>query len=190
MTDQTHIQTESEMRYTSIIIAAYLCTFMFVLIGLSLLAYLRQPQGIIGSAIGYLIGNPFEDSLIRSLVYIGSAGGLGGIIYCMRGFHDHKAHGDFNIDFSYWYFFRPIISTVTGVIIYFLFAGGLLTVGSDFSKADQSSTMFFCSVSFLAGFGFTQFYNKVDDLANTLFGTTQEPKKVKAVEGGNADEEE
>ncbi len=149
--------------YISKIVAIYLLSFTFLLIVLSFFAYSSRKEGL------------FYDDLIRHLMYIGSAGGLGGIVYCMRGFYEHKVEGNFDPNYLSWYLFRPFISTITGVIVYFLFTVHLLDASTDFSNVTADGIMFSCSVAFLAGFGFTQFYGKIDDLANILF----KPKETK-----------
>ena len=113
----------------------------------------------------------YNDSLIRSLIYIGSAGGLGGTVYCIRGFYQNAGTGSFSFNWVPWYIFRPFISIVTGIIIYFLLIGGLLTIGSVSKTNTSSSIMFYCSISYLAGFSFTQFYDKIDELTSTLFSS-------------------
>jgi hypothetical protein len=147
-------------------VAVYLLSFMLLLMVLPFLAYFLR-----GSLE---FGGLFKDDLIRHLFYIGSAGGLGGIVYCMRGFYEHKVEGNFDINYLSWYLFRPIISTIIGIIVFFLFAAHLIDA-TGFSAATPGDIMFSCSVAFLAGFGFTQFYGKIDDLANTLF----KPKETK-----------
>ena len=149
--------------YISKIIAIYLLSFTLILIVLSFLAYSLRGEGL------------FEDDLIRHLFYVGSAGGLGGIVYCMRGFYEHKVEGNFDPNYLSWYLFRPVISSITGIIVYFLFTIHLLDAKTDFSSVTADDIMFSCSVAFLAGFGFTQFYGKIDDLANILF----KPKETK-----------
>jgi len=63
---------------------------------------------------------------------------------------------------------------VIGVFAYFFIVGGLLRLGS-ISAVDYSrSVMFYCAISFLAGFSFTQFADKVDELASTLFAKRKE----------------
>lgn len=147
--------------YISKIVVIYLLSFTILLIVISFLAY--SLKGI------------FEDELIRHLFYVGSAGGLGGIVYCMRGFYEHKIEGNFDPNYLSWYFFRPIISTITGIIVFFLFAAQLIDTNG-YSNATPKNIMFSCSLAFLAGFGFTQFYGKIDDLANTLFQPSDKRK--------------
>lgn len=138
-----------------ICIGAYLLLFLLTLIAVPLITYFSE----------------YNDHLIRSLIYIGSAGGLGGTVYCIRGFYQNEGEGRFSFNWTSWYIFRPFISIVTGIIVYFLLVGGLLSVGSVSEANTSGSIMFYCSVSYLAGFSFTRFYDKVDELTSTLFSS-------------------
>ncbi len=117
------------------------------------------------------------DTLIRSLVYIGCSGGLGGVLYCIRGFYKSQIDNQFKLVWSWWYIFRPFISIVVGVFVYFLIIGGLLSLGSVSEVDYQRSVMFYCAIAFLAGFSFTQFADKLEELSSTLFSKKKEEAK-------------
>ena len=112
--------------------------------------------------------NPY-DELISSLIIISLSGGIGGIIYSIRGFYQSLGEGVFDFKWTWWYIFRPVISSVIGVFVYFLIVGGLLSMG-DVSEVNYSKgLMFYSAIAFLAGFSFTQFANKLEELASTIF---------------------
>jgi hypothetical protein len=144
------------------------------LIGLYLLAFFVS---LIATSVKAYYSS--SDQLIRTLVYIGVAGGLGGTIFCIRSFYKHLISKDepFDLKWTWWYIFRPFISIAIGEFVYFLIVGGLLSVGSisqvDFSK----SVMFYCALAFLGGFSFTQFANKLEELASTVFASNKETKE-------------
>ena len=123
----------------------------------------------------------FESSLIKSLIYIGSSGGIGGTIYCIRGFYQNLGENIFNFNWTWWYIFRPLISVVIGVFIYFFIIGGLLSLGSVSEVNYSKSVMFYCAISFLAGFSFTQFADKLEELSSTLFSKKKELKNGKYI---------
>jgi hypothetical protein len=140
------------------LIGIYLLSFLFILIAITVITYFSR----------------IEMVLIKSLVYIGSSGGIGGTIYCIRAFYKNLASGKFDLKWTWWFIFRPFISIVIGVFAYFLIVGGLLSLGS-ISEVDYSrSVMFYCAISFLAGFSFTQFADKLEELALTMFGKKKE----------------
>lgn len=140
------------------LIGTYLTSFLLIMIIVPVITYLSD----------------YGDSFIRSLVYIGSSGGIGGTLYCIRGFYKHLAEGDFTLGFTWWYIFRPFISTVVGVFAYFLIVGGLLSMGLTLEGDPSRSVMFYCAVAFLAGFSLTRFAELADRLSSTLFQKKEE----------------
>ena len=140
------------------LIGIYLLSFLLALIAVTIIAYFSR----------------IESVLIKSLIYIGSSGGMGGIVYCIRGFYQSIVSNKFDPVWTWWYIFRPFISIVIGVFVYFFIVGGLLSLGS-ISTADYArSVMFYCAISFLAGFSFTQFADKLEELALTIFAKKKE----------------
>ncbi|MFW6129474.1 MAG: hypothetical protein ACOC6P_04435 [Candidatus Aminicenantaceae bacterium] len=118
-----------------------------------------------------------KDPLIRSLIYIGCLGGIGGTIYCIRGFYQNLGQGNFNFAWTWWYLFRPFISVIVGIFVYFLIVGGLLSIGSANEINYEKGVMLYCAIAFLAGFSFTQFADKLEELASTLFSKKKEGEK-------------
>ena len=139
------------------LVGVYLLTFLAILIAIPTYTYFST----------------VTDPLIRSLIYIGSSGGIGGTIYCIRGFYQNVGGNKFDLIWTWWYLFRPFISIVLGVFVYFFIVGGLLSLGSVSEVNYSKSVMFYCAVSFLAWFSFTQFANKLEELASTLFATKE-----------------
>ncbi|WP_459202474.1 hypothetical protein [Methanococcus sp. CF] len=114
----------------------------------------------------YVVG--FGDELIRYIIYTGCSGGLGGTIYSIRGFYQAIIQNKFSLDFTWWYLFRPLISFVTGSFVYFFIIGGLLVISSSNNNSSES-IMFYCSLSFLAGFSFSRFTDKLEEIATAIF---------------------
>jgi hypothetical protein len=119
-----------------------------------------------------------SNKLIFSLIIIACSGGIGGTIYSIRGFYQNLGEGSFNFNnWVWWYIFRPVMSSVIGIFVYFLIIGGLLSIG-DISEANYSrGLMFYSAIAFLAGFSFTQFANKLDEIASTIFAKKEVNKK-------------
>ena len=143
------------------LIGIYLLFFLLSLIIIPLITYFSD----------------LEDSLIKSLIYIGSSGGIGGTIYSIRGFYQNLGKNNFELNWTWWYIFRPFISIVIGVFVYFLIVGGLLSLGSISDVNYSKSVMFYCGISFLAGFSFTQFADKLEEVSSTLFAKKKENNK-------------
>lgn len=143
------------------LLGIYLLSFLLVLIILTIIVYFSN----------------FESSLIKSLIYVGSSGGIGGTIYTIRGFYQHLGENDFKFSWVWWYIFRPIISVVVGVFLYFLILGGLMSFRSVSEINYSRNILFFCAIAFLAGFSFTQFANKLEGISSTLFSKKKEDNK-------------
>lgn len=141
------------------LIGIYLLSFLFALIAITVITYFSRS---------------IKSVLIKSLVYISSSGGIGGTIYCIRGFYQSVTSKKFDLGLTWWYIFRPIISIVIGIFAYFLIVGGLLSLGSITAVDYSRSVMFYCAISFLAGFSFTQFADKLEELASTMFAKKKE----------------
>jgi hypothetical protein len=115
-----------------------------------------------------------EDSLFNAIAITFISGSFGGVIYCIRGFYKSLANKNFDSLWLWWYFFRPIMAGVIGVFSYFLIIGGLLSISSSASPEYSRAILLFSSIAFLAGFSFTQFTKKMEDIANTAFSKKEE----------------
>lgn len=119
--------------------------------------------------------NLTHDCFIRQLFYIGSSGGLGGVVYSILGFTNHFQKGDFNLRNRWWYFFRPITAVILGVFAFLFIAGGLMTLTDTTLSIPQGicypakGVMFYCAMAFLVGLSNNAFVKKLNDLAKTIF---------------------
>jgi hypothetical protein len=110
-----------------------------------------------------------ENNIVRTLVFVGASGGIGGAVYSIRGFYHNLGGKTFEGNWIWWYIFRPLISAVTGVFLYFLIVGGLLSISASTEVSFGKGVMFYCALAFLAGFSFTRFADKIDALSDTIF---------------------
>lgn len=118
-----------------------------------------------------------ENKLIFSLIIIACSGGIGGTIYAIRGFYQNLGDGIFDFNkWIWWYIFRPGMSAIIGVFVYFLIVGGLLSIGNVSDINYSKGLMFYSALAFLAGFSFTQFANKLDEIASAIFAKKGEKK--------------
>ena len=141
------------------IIGLYLLFAVFILVGLPIWVY---------------VSDPFEKELLNILVYIACSGGIGGTIYCIRGFYQNLGGNNFETNWTWWYIFRPIISAIIGIFAYFMIIGGLMSISNSPDVNYSKSVMFYCAVSFLAGFSFDKFVEKIDLISDTLFSKKNE----------------
>jgi len=139
------------------------------------------------------IGNYYQkfDQIIKILIYVSCAGGLGGVVSNFLGFH-HYIDGDFDMNQRIWYYFRPLIAPILGIIAYFFIASGLMTLTgvntptSDFSKTISIPTiMFYCALAFLVGLSTHDFIGKLNDISGTIFTPSKKPTKPEEPQAGD-----
>lgn len=96
-------------------------------------------------------------------------GGLGGIVYCLRGIYMaasvRKNWGD---EWKPWYYIRPIVSHVCGAISYLFLKAGLLVLEA--RQLDDATELGFLALGFIAGLNVDGFITKVEDIAETSWG--------------------
>lgn len=112
---------------------------------------------------------PPELKHIKVLLYCILAGGLGGIIYCLRGIYlSACVRKNWDKDWYPWYFIRPIVSLLTGGVSYVFLKAGLLVLESQ-SKANSSHLAFY-AIALIAGLNVDKFIRKLEDIAKTTWG--------------------
>ena len=74
---------------------------------------------------------------IKNLIYIGASGTIGAVVTSFRSLVLHVSKKDFDTDFNYWYFFRPILGLILGTFSYLIIKGGLLTISVDGIQNDS-----------------------------------------------------
>lgn len=111
-----------------------------------------------------------KPDILRILTYVGASGGIGGTLYSIRGFYKNLGTNTFESRWNWWYIFRPVISSVIGVFAYFLIVGGLISISQTAEVTLGKGVMFYCGVSFLAGYSFTRFAEGLDTISEMLFG--------------------
>ena len=110
-------------------------------------------------------------SPFRLYAYIFCAGGLGAVVYCIRGFYKHVSIGDYSPSYVYWYIFRPWIGTVLGMVSYLLIVGGLMVFESGTpASGSLRGKALFLAIAFLAGFSSNEFIMKMNTVSKAIFG--------------------
>ncbi|TAL67843.1 MAG: hypothetical protein EPN82_13035 [Bacteroidetes bacterium] len=124
---------------------------------------------IIQIVIAYFTYRNFIEDGLKNIILISLSGGLGGTIYCLRGFYQQIGKKEFNTYWFWWYIIRPIASIVMGAFSYFLVAGGLLIISTSPDLSQDKGLMFFCSLAFIVGISFTRFMDKIYQVAEVMF---------------------
>jgi hypothetical protein len=120
------------------------------------------------------------DPIIKILVYVACSGGIGGLLYSIMGFTYHFEQADFDVDkYFWWYIYRPITASLLGVFLFFLVAGGLMALSGDTATIPDltsgytaKTAMFYCALSFLAGWSTNKVIGKLDSLTTVIFQKT------------------
>lgn len=150
------------------LIGLYLIAFLLVLMIVPILLYMSNYNG----------GGYFSTTF-TFLVYIGCAGGLGGTTYCMKSYSYFKVYKGFELVWTSWYIFRPFISIIMGVFVYFFIEAGLMGAGADKGGDILKGMKFYLSIAFLAGFFMNEFISKLQEIAKILFKSKKEEETEK-----------
>ncbi len=153
---QTDADKNEEVQRAKNIVGFYLLAALFVLIAIAAATYFEH----------------INDVLLKTVLYVGVAGGLGGVFYGIRGFIYHTSEDDFDPKWRWWYLYHPVTGFVLGILAYFLVVGGLLTLGSVSQVDYTKGVLLYCAIGFLAGFSAKKFNEKLDELASNLFSTS------------------
>ena len=105
-----------------------------------------------------------------SLLYLcGLSGGLGGIVYCLRGIYLNACvKKRWNIDWYPWYYIRPVVSILCGAVSYLFLKAGLLILEA--SQHSGASYLGFLALSFIAGLNVDKFIEKIEEVAQAAWG--------------------
>lgn len=114
------------------------------------------------------------DDLTRTIVYCACAGGIGGITFSVYALVRHLGIGDFDMAYFWWYMFRPFIGIIYGTMVFFLVAGGLMTLSGTSQDVSSSlfttkTVMFYLALSFVAGYAENSVSLQLKALAEALF---------------------
>lgn len=107
-----------------------------------------------------------EDILFAQCTYIG---GLGGILYCLRGVYLNKCVlKRWDPDWKVWYFLRPIASAISGFVSCIFLKAGLLVLEA--SAVEGGTTYGYLAIAFVAGYNVDNFMKKIESIAQTVWG--------------------
>jgi hypothetical protein len=128
---------------------------------------------LLAVAIGFaavLSGSLPEWAMRYDRIFLcGLTGGVGGIVYCMRGVYLNACvRKTWDTTWLPWYFIRPITSVICGFVSYALLKAGLLLLDS--TPRPDSNSLGFYVLAFVAGLNVDKFVAKIENLALTTWG--------------------
>jgi hypothetical protein len=112
---------------------------------------------------------PVWVNLIEIPFYCLLMGGIGGLIYCLRGVYYNKCvKKNWDPEWNTWYYLRPIVSSICGGISYIFLKAGLLVLESQ--QYPNSTNLGFLGLAFITGFNVDKFLEKIEDIAHSTWG--------------------
>lgn len=126
-------------------------------------------SGLISSIVYFtLVHLPFVEHY-HSLIYSIIAGGIGGVLYCLRGVYlNYCVRKSWDKTWHVWYVVRPVVSLITGGVSYIFLFAGLLILES--STKPNASHLAFYAFAFIAGMNVDKFIAKIEDFAHKTWG--------------------
>lgn len=123
---------------------------------------------IIGFLTFYKIIN-FNIANIEMGAFCFYFGIIGGITHCLRSVYLHTSLlADWDSRWNTWYFLRPLVSGIMGVISFIFVKAGLLAFSSEI--ASENRAFAFIAIAFLAGYNVKNFLAKIEDVSKSLIG--------------------
>lgn len=133
----------------------------------------------------YLLLILLVDSVLVSLIYLGKIpvefknlekvalcfliGGIGGVIYCLRGVYVNACSlKTWDPEWLPWYLIRPIVSHFSGLISFLFVKAGLLLLEAE--GTEDPTGIGFLALAFIAGLNVDKFLKKVEGMAKAAWG--------------------
>jgi hypothetical protein len=96
-------------------------------------------------------------------------GGMGGVVYCLRGVYLNACvRKSWDDAWQPWYYIRPVVSHMCGAVSYLFLRAGLLLLEAQ--PKGQSTELGFMALAFIAGLNVDKFIDKVEDIAQATWG--------------------
>jgi len=127
---------------------------------------------IIGIILGFRISNEaleITNPLIKLGMFCVLFGVLGGITHCIRSIYLHSSlKKDWDNSWNIWYFLRPIVSGIIGLMSMIVIKAGLLAFNADTNIEDR--LLAYLAIAFLAGYNVKNFLSKLEDISKSAIG--------------------
>ncbi len=147
---------------------------------------------IVGCILLYILFDSTSDQIQESQnikhIFLRAAGMmicsgiLGGCLYDIRGLIKHSIKNNFNKQYNLSYILRPFAGALSGLIIFLLLLGGVMSFdmggseGSNFGKMGWTTfkgRMPYVTFALLAGYASHSFMLKLKDISDSVFATKE-----------------
>jgi len=110
---------------------------------------------------------------LNKLLFVKCAfvGGIGGALYCLRAVYLNRCVlKQWDDNWAVWYYLRPIVSLVTGLISCVFLRAGLLVL--DASPGADSADYGYIALAFIAGYNVDNLLKRLESIAQSAWGVT------------------
>jgi hypothetical protein len=149
-------------------------------VALSVLLVLIWPSACPGQPAGKIcsIWNFTELIEVRLLVIVLVSGALGSSVFAARAYATFRGLKRYDPDWNWWYVMRLPIGMGLALFLYLLIRGGLFTASvGDSEQVLQTANPFgFAAVAALAGMFAKEASDKLEEIFQSLFNTSDKPK--------------
>jgi len=106
---------------------------------------------------------------LQLALYCGLCGGVGGVTYCLRGIYLNACvFNRWSENWRPWYFIRPIVSFIYGVVSFLFLKAGLIVLEA--KQTASPTNLAFYALAFIAGLNVDKFIEKIEDIAQVTWG--------------------
>ena len=96
-------------------------------------------------------------------------GGIGGVVYCLRGVYlNASVRNSWDDRWQPWYYIRPFVSHLCGAVSFLFLRAGLLLLEAQ--PKTESTDLGFLALAFIAGLNVDKFITKVEEIAQATWG--------------------
>ena len=121
-----------------------------------------------------------KSKIIELVIYCFLFGMLGGLVNCLRAFYLHTSLlKDWDSEWEVWYFVRPLVSGIMGIVALIFLKAGLLIFSGEISVVGQERYFAYLAVAFLAGYNVHNFLLKIEEISKTSLGIKKKEPIVK-----------
>jgi len=103
-------------------------------------------------------------------------GAVGGTTIAYWGLVKHTIQLDFDDQYTLWYFFKPMLGAVFGLVSVVVLQAGVFTLGGEVQLTDDNRLPLYI-VAFLAGFSERFFMQLIDRVITAIFGGSTDSSK-------------
>ena len=100
-----------------------------------------------------------------------TAGLAGGLVNCLRSVYLNACvYKQWDPTWHVWYYLRPILSSIMGLVAFVFIRAGLVVFGSSDARTSGASIYGYLAVCFIAGYNVRRFLERIEGVSEASFG--------------------